>query len=100
MDIFQQATDNNGDFVTPVNRDAFLTDVTLYWVTDTVGSSIRIYREFRLSGGEAKPQPILTVPIAFADFPKECLPVLWAGPNRPTTLCNIPKCREVATLPR
>jgi epoxide hydrolase len=83
MDIFQQGTDNNGDFLTPVNRDAFLTDVTLYWVTDTVGSSMRIYREFRLAGEEAKPQPRVTVPIAFADFPKELIacPLRWAKPT-------------------
>jgi len=83
MDIFQQATDNDGDFLTAVNRDAFLTDVTLYWVTDTVGSSMRIYREFRLAGEEAKPQPGVTVPIAFADFPKEVLacPLRWAKPT-------------------
>jgi len=83
MDIFQQGTDNNGDFLTAVNRDAFLTDVTLYWVTDTVGSSMRIYREFRLAGEEAKPQPRVTVPVAFADFPKEVFacPLRWAKPT-------------------
>ncbi len=30
---FQLLTDNNGDFLTAVDRDTFLTDVTLYWVT-------------------------------------------------------------------
>src|SRR5262249_7182125 len=38
IDKFQMLTDNNGDFLTAVDRDTFLTDVTLYWVTDTVGS--------------------------------------------------------------
>jgi pimeloyl-ACP methyl ester carboxylesterase len=82
MDIFQQGTDNNSDFLTAVNRDAFLTDVTLYWVTDTVGSSMRIYREYRLTGEAKEPQPPITVPMAFADFPKEMFacPVRWAKP--------------------
>ena len=55
---FQLLTDNNGDFLTAVDRDTFLSDVTLYWVTGTVGSAMRIYREHRLTEGEdAAPQP-------------------------------------------
>ena len=45
---FQLLTDNNGDFLTAVDRDTFLTDVTLYWATGTIGSAMRIYRENRL----------------------------------------------------
>ena len=49
---FQDLTDNDGDFLHTVDRDTFLTDVTLYWVTGTVGSSMRIYREHRLSDSD------------------------------------------------
>ena len=52
---FQLLTDNNGDFLTAVDRDTFLTDVTLYWVTGTIGSAMRIYRENRLTGEEMAP---------------------------------------------
>jgi epoxide hydrolase len=68
---FQLLTDNDGDFLTAVDRDTFLTDVTLYWATDTVGSAMRIYREHRLTGGATAPQPRLETPVAYADFPKE-----------------------------
>ena len=68
---FQLLTDNNGDFLMAVDRDTFLTDVTLYWVTDTVGSAMRIYRENRLAGEEAARTPRLETPVAYADFPKE-----------------------------
>jgi pimeloyl-ACP methyl ester carboxylesterase len=68
---FQLLTDNNGDFLTAVDRDTFLTDVTLYWVTDTVGSAMRIYREHRLTGEDAGPSPRLEIPIGYADFPRE-----------------------------
>ncbi len=68
---FQLLTDNNGDFLTAVDRDTFLTDVTLYWVTDTVGSAMRIYREHRLTGEDAAPSPRLKTPIGYADFPRE-----------------------------
>ena len=101
MDIFQQGTDNDGDFLTAVNRDAFLTDVTLYWVTDTAGSSMRIYREYRLTGEGKGPQPRTTVPMAFADFPKEMFacPVRWAKPkNNIVQYTRMPKGGHFAAL--
>ena len=76
---FQLLTDNNGDFLTAVDRDTFLTDVTLYWVTDTVGSAMRIYRENRLTGEGSEAGPHLQTPVAYADFPKEVFacPLSW-----------------------
>ena len=71
IDKFQLLTDNNGDFLTAVDRDSFLTDVTLYWVTGTVGSAMRIYREYRLTGEGIAPTPRLETPVAYADFPRE-----------------------------
>jgi len=76
---FQLLTDNDGDFLTAVDRDTFLTNVTLYWATGTVGSAMRIYRENRLTGGEMAPLPRLETPVAYADFPKEVFacPFSW-----------------------
>ncbi|HEY6337509.1 MAG TPA: epoxide hydrolase [Candidatus Sulfotelmatobacter sp.] len=74
---FQDLTDNDGDFLHAVDRDTFLTDVTLYWVTGTVGSSMRIYREQRLSAGDGAPTRLET-PVAYAVFPKEVV----AAPER------------------
>jgi epoxide hydrolase len=68
---FQLLTDNNGDFLAAVDRDTFLSDVTLYWTTGTVGSAMRIYREDRLTEGETRPKPPLQTPVAYADFPRE-----------------------------
>jgi microsomal epoxide hydrolase len=68
---FQLLTDNNGDFLTAVDRDTFLTDVTLYWATGTVGSAMRIYRENRLTGREVARSPRLETPVGYADFPRE-----------------------------
>ena len=68
---FQLLTDNKGDFLTAVDRDTFLTDVTLYWVTGTIGSSMRIYRENRLTREEMAPMQRLETPVAYADFPRE-----------------------------
>ncbi|MGH9863791.1 MAG: epoxide hydrolase family protein [Candidatus Acidiferrales bacterium] len=74
---FQDLTDNDGDFLHTVDRDTFLTDVTLYWVTGTVGSSMRIYRENRLSDSDEAPSRMKT-PVAYAVFPKEVV----AAPER------------------
>jgi microsomal epoxide hydrolase len=76
---FQLLTDNNGDFLTAVDRDTFLTDVTLYWATGTVGSAMRIYRENRLTGEEMASTHRLETPVAYADFPREVAvpPFLW-----------------------
>jgi microsomal epoxide hydrolase len=68
---FQLLTDNNGDFLSAVDRDTFLTDVTLYWATGTIGSAMRIYRENRLNKEEMVPTPHLETPVGYADFPKE-----------------------------
>jgi epoxide hydrolase len=68
---FQLLTDNNGDFLTAVDRDTFLTDVTLYWATGTIGSAMRIYREDRLTREEMVPTPHLETPVGYADFPRE-----------------------------
>jgi epoxide hydrolase len=69
---FQDLTDHDGDFLHAVDRDTFLTDVTLYWVTGTVGSSMRIYREHQLSGGDST-LPRIQTPVGHAVFPKDAV---------------------------
>ena len=53
-----------GDAVDP---DFVLTTVAIYWFTRTAASSMRFYREDRLSAAEA-PQGPTTVPLALASF--------------------------------
>ena len=79
---FQDLTDNDGDFLHAVDRDTFLTDVTLFWVTGTVGSSMRIYRESYLADSDETP-PRLRTPVAYAVFPKEVVaaPERWIDLN-------------------
>jgi pimeloyl-ACP methyl ester carboxylesterase len=50
----------------PVDRDAILTNVTIFWLTGTAGSAARIYRESAASWG-ARPGPS-GVPTAVANF--------------------------------
>ena len=64
-------SDCGGDIESVYTKDQILTNVTLYWVTETINSSARIYYEtrkdrWRLSQGEA-----IRVPTAVAVFPEE-----------------------------
>jgi microsomal epoxide hydrolase len=52
-----------------VDRDQMLTNITLYWLTRTAGSSARLYYEARAGGG-GPPAPS-TVPTGVAVFPQE-----------------------------
>ena len=75
---FQDLVDHDGDFLHTIDRDTFLDNVTLYWVTGTVGSSMRIYRENRLVGRD-RDAPRFNTPVGYAVFPREAVasPLRW-----------------------
>jgi epoxide hydrolase len=56
-----------------VDRDQMLTNVTLYWLTKTAGSSARLYLESARSGTWGPPAPSAT-PTGVAVFPYEIAP--------------------------
>ncbi|GAB2815889.1 epoxide hydrolase [Actinoallomurus bryophytorum] len=58
--------DDYGDNAGTIDRDAILTNVTVYWLTGTAGSAARLYRESAASWGPAEP---LKVPLGVAVFP-------------------------------
>jgi epoxide hydrolase len=53
-----------------VNRDQLLTNVSVYWLTKTAGSSARLYYEAARSGTWGPP-PVSTAPTGLAVFPRE-----------------------------
>ncbi len=71
-------SDSKGDIETRFTKDEILTNVTIYWVTETIGSSIRTYlenaRAIYAHGGGPKPAQRSTVPAAVASFPGETVP--------------------------
>ncbi|WP_028926173.1 epoxide hydrolase family protein [Pseudonocardia acaciae] len=70
VDCFQHWTDPRGT----VDRDALLTNVMLYWLTGTAGSSARYYRDGAATWDQ--PPAPSTVPTAVAVFPHDiALPV-------------------------
>ncbi|MEI7752795.1 MAG: epoxide hydrolase family protein [Actinomycetota bacterium] len=69
----------DGDVETAVTRDQLLANLTLYWVTETINSSTRLYFESQKSG-RFPPFERVEVPTACAVFPGEILrmPESWA----------------------
>jgi len=64
-------SDCGGQLERRFGRDEVLTHVTLYWVTETIGSSMRLYRESRHTPLQLGPGERVRVPCGIAHFPLE-----------------------------
>ena len=71
VEKFRAWSDCDGDPERCFTRDQLITNVMLYWVTQTSASAARLYWETRHSG--AGPPPFVTVPTGVARYPKEVL---------------------------
>ena len=82
VEKFRTWCDCSGEPETVFTKDELLTNITLYWVTQTAASSARIYYEQRHPLSPANPGRIET-PTACADFPKEIIwsPRRWLEPR-------------------
>jgi microsomal epoxide hydrolase len=69
VDKFRVWSDCEGDLEKSFTKDELLTNITIYWVTESITSSMRIYWEAR--HGERGSRARVTVPTAVALFPKE-----------------------------
>ena len=73
VEKFRTWSDCDGHPENVFTRDQLLTNVTIYWVTRTITSSMRLYRETRLAdAGRGAPDRI-TVPTGIARFPREII---------------------------
>ena len=79
VEKFHGWSDNDGHVEEAFTRDQVLANITLYWVTETITSSARIYYEFRHAQSRS-PVSYVAVPTAGAIFPKEIYftPRVWA----------------------
>ncbi|MBL4675421.1 MAG: epoxide hydrolase [Mucilaginibacter sp.] len=71
IEKFNSWTDSNGDLESAISRDELLGNISLYWFTQTLPSSINIYKEnssfpLKFDAGE-----YINIPVAFVRFPKE-----------------------------
>lgn len=71
IDKFDRWTDNQGDLEQAIARNRLLDNITLYWVTNTINSSMRLYAEAQRSRDFGALGTRVEVPTALAVFPKE-----------------------------
>jgi pimeloyl-ACP methyl ester carboxylesterase len=76
VEKFRAWSDCDGDPEKAFSRDQLLTNVMLYWTTQTITSSARLYRETRTA---AETPEYVAVPTGVARYPKEVLrfPRAW-----------------------
>ncbi|MGB1547084.1 MAG: alpha/beta fold hydrolase, partial [Alphaproteobacteria bacterium] len=68
-------SDVKGDLESVYTKDQLLTAVTIYWVTETINSSIWFYRAVQLAGDRRFPEgKRVEVPTGFAFFPVDLQP--------------------------
>jgi len=75
IEKFYGWSDINSDLETIYTKDELLTNIMIYWVTQTIGSSVRSYRE-ELMSPSIPAGTYLKSPTGFGLFPKEAAGVL------------------------
>ena len=73
VEKFRAWSDCDGDPENTFTRDQLLTNVMLYWVTRTITSSARLYRESRQADLRGEAPQYVGVPTGVARYPKEVL---------------------------
>ncbi len=71
VEKYQRWADCGGDVQSVFTQDELLANVTLYWVTETMHSSIRLYGESRKAPLHFQKNEFVNVPLAMAHFPLE-----------------------------
>ena len=75
LEKFRAWSDCGGDVWSRFTPDQLLTNLTLYWVTETAGSAAGFYRETMAAlGRRGEPTDWVTVPTAVAIFPADIVP--------------------------
>lgn len=80
VEKYRAWTDCGGDLESRLSWDELLDIVNIYWLTNTIASSIRIYHADH-GPGRAAPLPKVTVPVGHSHFPAEIIytPRDWAA---------------------
>lgn len=79
LEKFRTWSDCGGDLESVFNRDRLLDNLSVYWLTRTIGSSMRLYFE-TMDPGARRPSEPVTVPTGHAVYPGEVYhtPRAWA----------------------
>jgi len=71
LEKFRDWSDCDGDVERRFTKDELLSQITLYWMTETIHSSCRLYFEGRLAPLHLGEDDFVRVPCGIARFPKE-----------------------------
>jgi microsomal epoxide hydrolase len=71
VEKFRDWSDCDGDLYGRFTRDELLANVTLYWMTETIHSSFRLYWEGAQAPMQFREGDFVSAPCAIARFPKE-----------------------------
>jgi len=74
VEKFRAWSDCDGDIERAFSKDELLTNLTIYWATETAGSAARIYFEAPQDPGAGGEIGRVEVPTGFASFPKDIVP--------------------------
>lgn len=90
---FHSWSDCHGEIERSIDKDSLLTDIMLYWVTQTINSSFWLYHQMRHRPWRLGPGERIEAPTAVAAFPKEILrpPREWAA-----RVCNLRRWTPMA----
>ena len=80
VEKFRAWSDCGGDVEKRFSKDELLTNIMIYWATETINSSVRLYCESMRSGRFAPADERVSVPTGCSIFPKEIIrpPRRWA----------------------
>ena len=80
IEKYRTWSDCHGDIESRYTKDELLTIVTIYWVTNTIGSSVRMYKENQSHTWELAQDEKVPAPSGMALFPQEIArpPREWA----------------------
>ena len=97
LEKFRTWSDCDGDVERAFTKDELLTNITLYWVTGTINSSMRIYYESRRTGRSPQVPPPGS-PLALHDSPRRSADPRGRGLKRQIRHCIIGRrCPGAAT---
>ncbi len=71
LDKFNRWTDHDGDLEQAIARDRLIDNLTVFWITNTINSSMRLYAEAQRAGDFGATRARVEVPTAVAVFPRE-----------------------------
>jgi hypothetical protein len=71
VEKFRDWSDCDGDVYRSLTRDELLQNITLYWMTETISSSVRLYHEVRRAPLYFSADDFVHVPCGITHFPKE-----------------------------